>query len=167
METQNKTPWKKNLDSNFISGEDLISGIKGLSAEMIVILDKFNDSETFDQKKQNKQIVTGLFFKTLDNNPVYKPAILNKTNAKFLEKECGSPFMENWIGKTVIMFAQKDSRHGHVVRFKTYHLPLLVLGSDNFNNCKKAYDKDPKNLAIIKRKYNVTAEVESALKQKI
>jgi len=160
---ENKTHWKKNNDSNFISGEDLTSGLKGLAPEMVVVLDKFNDSETFDQKKQSKIVVTGLFFKTIDNKPVYKPAILNKTNAKFFVKETGSDFIEDWIGKTVIMYAQKDSRHGHVVRFKTYHLPTLELGTTNFVNCKKAYEADPKNLELIKRKYQLSKEVEQAL----
>lgn len=164
MET--KTHWKKNNDSAFISGEDLMSGLKGLAPEMIVVLDKFNDADTFDQKKQSKIVVTGLFFKTIDNKPLYKPAILNKTNAKFFVKETGSDFMEDWIGKTVILYAQKDSRHGYVVRFKTYNLPLLEIGTTNFVNCKKAYEADVNNLEVIKRKYKVSPEVEQALKTK-
>lgn len=160
------THWKKNNDSNFISGEDLIGNVKGLQPEMIVILDKFTDAESFDQKKQSKVVVTGLFFKTIDNKQVYKPAILNKTNAKFFVKETGSDFMENWIGKTVVMYAQKDSRHGHVVRFKTYHLPLLEIGTTNFVNCKKAYEADNKSLEVIKRKYQVSNEVELLLTAK-
>jgi len=161
---ENLTHWKKNNDSNFISGEDLIGNVKGLKSEMVVVLDKFTDAESFDQKKQSKVTVTGLFFKTIDNKPIYKPSILNKTNAKFFVKECGSDFMENWIGKTVIMFAQKDSRHGYVVRFKSYHLPLLVANTETFDNCKKAYDSDINNLELIKRKYNVSKEVELLLK---
>jgi hypothetical protein len=162
---ENKTNWKKNLDSRFISGEDLQTGLNGLSPEMIVTVDRFNDQETFDQSKQTKQIRTGLFLKTLDGKDVYKPAILNKTNAKFLAKEFGSEFMEDWIGKPIIMYAQKDSRHGYVCRFKTYFKPLLAIGTENFNNCKVAFKKDAKNLELIKRKYNVSAEVEAELKK--
>ena len=163
---ENKTHWKKNNDSNFISGEDLMSGLKGLAPEMVVVLDKFTDAETFDQKKQSKIVITGLYFKTIYNKPLYKPAILNKTNAKFFVKETGSEFMEDWIGKTVIMYAQKDSRHGYVVRFKTYHLPLLEIGTTNFENCKKSYELNEKNLDLIKRKYKVSEQVEKALKTK-
>jgi len=161
---ENLTHWKKNNDSNFISGEDLMGNLKGLKPEMVVVLDKFSDAETFDQKLQAKVVVTGLFFKTLDNKPVYKPSILNKINARFFIKECGSDFMENWIGKTVIMYAKKDSRHVYVVRFKSYHLPLLVANTETFDNCKKAYDSDINNLELIKRKYNVSKEVELLLK---
>lgn len=160
------THWKKNNDSNFISGEDLIGNVKGLQPEMIVILDKFNDAESFDQKKQSKVVVTGLFFKTIDKKPVYKPAILNKTNAKFFVKETGSDFMENWIGKTVIMYAQKDSRHGYVVRFKTYHLPMLLPNTDNFNNCKTAIEKSGYTIEQIRQKYQVSNEVELLLTTK-
>jgi hypothetical protein len=162
MET--KTMWKKNLDSKFISGDDLQQSLNGLSPEMPVILVKFNDEETFDQNKQSKIVRTGLIFKTIDGKEVYKPAILNKTNAKFFAKEFGSDFMEDWIGKVAIMYAQKDSRHGYVVRYKTYVKPSLILDSENFKNCKAAFVKDAKNLEVIKRKYNVTPEVEAALK---
>ena len=162
METK-KTSWKKNLDSRFISGEDLQQSLNGLSPEMPVTIVKFNDEETFDQNKQAKLTRTGLFFKTLDGKDVYKPAILNKTNARFMAKEFGTDFMEDWIGKVVIMFAQKDSRHGYVCRFKSYIKPTLTIGSELFNNCKAAYSKDVKNLELIKRKYNVSTEVEAAL----
>ena len=162
MET-NKTNWKKNLDSSFISGEDLMAGLNGLQPEMVVIVNSFKDEATFDQNKQQKVTVTGLFFKTIDEKALYKPVVLNKTNARFLAKETGSHFMEDWVGKTFILFAQKDSRHGYVVRLKSYHAQLLTVDSDNFKNCKIAYQKDPKNLEIIKRKYKLSPEVEQLL----
>ena len=123
------THWKKNLDSKFISGEDLISGLNGLKQEMIVTLIDQKDDKTFDKNKSSDVVVTSLYFKDQTGKQIYKPAILNKTNAKFFEKETGTPEMESWYGRTVVMFAQKDSRHGHVVRFKSYIKPSIVIGS--------------------------------------
>jgi len=121
MET--KTHWKKNNDSRYISGEDLHSGLKGLKPEMVVEIVSFEDTETFDQN-QNKQIVkTGLNLKEHQGGKVYKPVILNNTNAKFLVKEFASEFMEDWIGKPIVLYAQADRRHGYVARFKKYYAP--------------------------------------------
>jgi hypothetical protein len=121
MET--KTHWKKNLDSRYISGEDLKAGLKGLKPEMIVEIESFEDTETFDQN-QNKQIVkTGLNLKEHQGGKVYKPVILNNTNAKFLIKEFASEYMEDWIGKPFVLYAQQDRRHGYVARFKKYYAP--------------------------------------------
>ena len=121
MSKENKTNWKKNNDSRYISGEDLQSSLKGLAPEMVVVIDKFEDAETFDQNNQKNIIKTGLFLKDLNGKIVYKPLILNNTNGKFCAKEFASEFMEDWVGKPVTLYAQKDKRHGYVARLKKYY----------------------------------------------
>ena len=158
-----KTHWKKNNDSNFISGEDLMSGLKGLKPEMIVTIEKFNDAESFDQKKQSKIVVSALYLKEVGGNNLYKPVILNKTNAKFFVKETNSDFVDDWIGKPVIVYAQKDSRHGHVVRFKKYVFPTLQANTPDFEKCKLAIEKSGFTIDQIRLKYQVSSEVEKLL----
>jgi len=119
------THWKKNLDNRYISGEDLMSGLKGLQKETPVKLIKFQDGDTFDQKKQSSETRTILYFAKLDGTVLSKGVVLNKTNAKFFVKEMGSAEMEDWNKKPVLMFAKPDSRHGFVVRFKRYEKPTL------------------------------------------
>jgi hypothetical protein len=120
-----KTHFKKNLDSRYISGEDLQAELNGLKKEQVVVIDKFEDSETFDQNSQTKAVKTGFFLKTLDGKPVYKPVILNNTNAKFCRKEFGSDYMEDWIGKPFVLYAQPDKRFNFVARFKKYYPPQI------------------------------------------
>ena len=163
MENENKTHWKKNLDSKFISGEDLKSGLNGLKIEMNVIIEKFNDAETFDQSKQSKTIVTGLFLKEIGGKSIYKPTILNKTNAKFLVKEFGSDIMEDWLNKPVTIHAVADSRHGYVVRFKKFKKIDLLKDTPAFEGAKKAIEQGSYTIEHIKIKYSVSAEVEKLL----
>ena len=158
-----KTHWKKNNDSNFISGEDLISGLKGLKPEMVVTIEKFNDAESFDQKKQAKITVTGLFLKEVGGQSLYKPVILNKTNAKFFVKETGSDFVDDWLNKPVVVYAQKDARHGYVVRFRKYVFPVLQKGTLEFDKCKTAIDKSGYTIDQIRQRYQVSSEVEQLL----
>jgi len=164
MET--KTIWKKNLDSAFVFGEDLILGVKGLKPEMVVTLNNFKDDVTFDQNKQAKITITGLYLKEVGGNDLYKPVILNKTNAKFFVKETGSVYMEDWIGKQVTIYAQKDSRFGYVVRFKSYVKPTLIAGTDNFNKAKTALLSGSYTMDQVKSRYVVSAEVEALLNAK-
>jgi hypothetical protein len=158
-----KTHWKKNNDSNFISGEDLISGLKGLKSEMIVMIDKFNDAESFDQKNQSKIVVSALFLKDITGKPLYKPVILNKTNAKFFVKETGSDFIDDWLNVPVTLYAMPDKRHGHVVRFKKFAKTELIKDSENFKNCKLAIQNSGFTMDKIRLKYNVSSEVEQLL----
>lgn len=158
-----KTHWRKNNDSRYISGEDLKSGLNGLKPEMLVVIEKFNDTDSFDKKTQQKTIVTGLFLKEIGGKSLYKPVILNKTNGKFFEKEMGSAFMDDWLNKPVMLYCQPDSRHGFVVRFKKFNPPNLILNSENFTKCKEAIKSGNFTIEQIKLKYTLTAEVEAAL----
>jgi hypothetical protein len=120
------THWKKNNDSRYISGEDLKGSLNGLKPEMTVVITKFQDTDTFDQSTQLKVIKTGFFLKELNGKDLYKPVILNKTNAIFCLKEFQSEYMENWLDKPILLYAKPDSRHGYVVRFKKYYAPPTI-----------------------------------------
>ena len=158
-----KTHWKKNIDSRYISGEDLNAELNGLKKEMVVTISSFKDSETFDQKTQETKLKSGLFLKTLDGKDVYKPAILNATNAKFFVKEFGSEYIDDWTGKPVIMFAMQDKRHGWVCRFKSYKKPIIQLNSDIFNKAKTALANGGYTIEKLKANYIISAEVEAEL----
>jgi hypothetical protein len=123
---ENLTHWKKNIDSKYVSGEDLVNSLKGLKPEMVVEITKFEDSETFDQQLQAKITKTGLFLKEVNGAHLYKPVILNKTNAVFLTMNFNTAFMEHWVGKPVVLFAKADKRHGQVVRFRKYIAPATI-----------------------------------------
>jgi len=165
METT-KTLWKKNLDSKYISGEDLQLSNKGLKPEMVVTIERFNDDKTFDKQKNSDVIVSALYLKEVNGAALYKPVILNRTNAKFFVKETGSDFMEDWLNKPVIVYAQKDSRHGFVVRFKSYVKPNLVKDSEMFKQAKIALEKGTATMDKIKSRYQVSTEVEGLLNAK-
>lgn len=121
-----KTPWRKNLDSRYISGEDLQYELKELKKEMVVVITSFEDVETFDQKKQTDVMKSGLFLKEYKTGAkLHKPAVLNVTNAKFLEKEFNSIYIDDYLNKPFIIFAMPDRRHGFVARFKKYYPPQI------------------------------------------
>jgi len=121
MENNNKTSWRKNLDSRYISGEDLVSGLRGFKPEMVVVIERFSDTDTFDQTTQKTAIKTGFYLRELNGQMLHKPLILNKKNAEYCEKEFKSIYMEDWIGKPIVLYAQADKRFGHVARFKKYY----------------------------------------------
>lgn len=138
MSTENKTEqklthWKKNNDSRYISGEDLQGGInlgKGLRPTMVVSIERFEDSETFDQNQNSKVMKTGFWLKDLETGKMlYKPVILNNTNARFCINEFKSEYMEHWIGKPLVLYAKADKRHGFVARFRK-HIPKSTVSPD-------------------------------------
>ena len=143
---ENKTHWKKNNDSRYISGEDLKFGIsinKGLRPEMIVKIVGFKNSETFDQNNQEKIIKTG--FNLVDcetNKNIYKSLILNNTNGDFCTKEFKSEFIEDWLNKELILYAKPDRRHGFVARFKKYYPKVKISDKNGLTILNTSKDLD-------------------------
>lgn len=138
MSNENLTHWKKNVDSRYISGEDLHSGLKGLRKEMNVQIVSFGDGESYDRKANKKTTVSALNMVDIDTGQMlYKPMILNKTNADFFVKEFGSEYIDHWINKPFVLFAQADRRHGQVVRVRKY-IPQVDTSQhiQAMNNCK-------------------------------
>jgi len=128
-----KTPWRKNNDKRYISGEDLKTGVemkKGLKPEMIVTLTSFNDAPAFDSKIQKEVDKTAIWMKEYPNGKMlYKPALLNVERGEFLSKEIGngSLFIDDFSHEIpFVMYAKVDKRHGHVVAFKKYYPPSAV-----------------------------------------
>jgi hypothetical protein len=141
METkeQTRTHWRKHLDPRYISGEDLKASLHGLQPEMVVCVAEMKDAPTFDQSTQKEVTKTSLWLRNLANNQmIYKPVILNVSNAKFFSKEFNSDFIEDWYEKPVVLFAMPDKRFGHVARFKHYYPPAKVTDTNALSVLSKA-----------------------------
>jgi len=156
------THWKKNNDSRYISGEDLQSGLslnKGLKPIMIVHIERFEDSETFDKNAQKDVMKTGFYLRDLEaNKMIYKPVILNNTNADFCIKEFKSEFMENWLNKPFVLYSKPDRRHGFVARFRK-HFPKATTSPDN----AKTVLNTSTNLDELKTNWSKLSKAEQAL----
>lgn len=141
------TDWKKNLDSRYISGEDLFLELNGFKKSMVVSISGFKDSEVYDQKQNCNIIQTELKLQDMNGKKLYKGTILNKTNGKVLAEEFKTRIIEEWIGRPFVMKAVADRRHGQVVRFAKYYPPK----KDKFTEDKLA----PASAAIIAGKYKL------------
>lgn len=144
-----KTPWRKNLDKRYISGEDLLLGLemgKGLRPEMVVTLAKHEDAPAFDQKLQKEVDKTAVWLKEYPSGKMlYKPCLLNVENGAFLSKEIGnnSLYLEDFdTTKPFIIYAKPDKRHGHVARFKKYYPSSTVSDENALKILSSSVDKN-------------------------
>ena len=98
------THWKQLANYNYLgayslkNGKDKIVTIKEIKQELVTgnggrkencIVAHFSDEE--------------------------KPMILNKTNCKTIQKVYGTPLIEEWIGKKIVLFASTTSLAGETV----------------------------------------------------
>lgn len=154
MSIVKKTPFRKNLDPRYISGEDLLTGEsmgKGLKKEMVVTLSGFRDAPAFDQAAQKEVDKTALWLKDFHTGKdLYKPCLMNVTRAEFLSKELanGSLFIDDCDqNKPFVIYAKPDKRHGHVVAFKKYFPPATISDKEPLELLSKVTSLDDLRMA--------------------
>ena len=102
--TQPKTHWKKLTNPNYIGAYDLQPNqelkitIESVSQEMVKNQDGKDESCVVAKIKGTK-----------------KPMILNKTNMKIITKVLETPFIEEWAGKSIIIYSAKIRAFGESV----------------------------------------------------
>lgn len=99
------THWKALSDNTYIGayafqpGQEITATISSVRREMVV---------GADGKKEQCTVV---HFSERD----IKPLILNATNAKVITKVADTPYIEEWVGKRIVMGVEKVRAFGDVV----------------------------------------------------
>lgn len=96
-----KTHWKKLTDTNYIGHWDL-------DGDLTVKITKVEKKQIQSQDGTKEWCLVA----HLDG---HKPMILNKTNAKTIEKIFKSGFIEDWTGKQIILYRTRVKSFGDMV----------------------------------------------------
>lgn len=100
---ENKTHWKQLVNPNYLGvyslpdGQDMTVIIDSVSREMVVQAGGKKEECTVAKIKGNK------------------PMILNRTNCKTIAKLYDSPYIEDWAGKQITIFASTTKLAGDIV----------------------------------------------------
>lgn len=103
MENQNLTHWKKLTNPNYIGSEILQPG-----QELKLTIEKVQKEQVKTAEGTQECIVA--YFKGGQ-----KGMIINKTNAKIITKVLDTPYIEQWAGKSIIIYAAKVRAFGEMV----------------------------------------------------
>jgi len=103
MENQNLTHWKKLTNPNYIGSEILQPG-----QELKLTIEKVQKEQVKTAEGTQECIVA--YFKGGQ-----KGMIINKTNAKIITKVLDTPYIEQWSGKSIIIYAAKVRAFGEMV----------------------------------------------------
>ena len=104
---ENLTHWKKMTDPKYIGSYDFQPG-----QELKVTIEKIENVniELFNGKKLETKNCMLAYFKGAK-----KPMILNKENMKIITKVAGSPYIEQWVGKELVLYVTKVAAFGSMV----------------------------------------------------
>ena len=101
-----QTHWKKLTNPHYVGAHDLQPGqelkvtIESIANEVV----KMFDGKTV---KEETCIVAHL-------KGAKKPMIFNKTNCKIIAKNLNTPYIEDWVGKSITIYAAKVRAFGEV-----------------------------------------------------
>ena len=99
-----ETHWKRLINPDYLGaysldpGKDMILTIKAVRREMITGTGGKQEECTVCHWQENQ-----------------KPMILNRTNCKTISKVCGSPYIEQWAGHRIQIYATTTRMAGEMV----------------------------------------------------
>lgn len=97
-----KTHYKKLRNPNYIGSYELMTG--GEPKDMVVTIT--NAIKELVQNGDKKEECMVVYLKN------QKPFIVNSTNAKSISSALGSPYIEDWVGKSITLFVSRIKAFG-------------------------------------------------------
>ena len=153
----NQTHWKKLTNPDYLGAYSLTP----------------NEARTVEIIKVSRELVTGADGKKEECTVAFlkaeKPLILNKTNCKTISKVLNTPYVEEWEGKRIILYAEKVKAFGEIVeairvKDKAAQLPELTPSQEKiWQGAKAALVSGKWTIEKIKTIYTLSAENEAAL----
>ncbi len=125
--------WKKQFNYDYLGSYSLDG-----KREMVVTVTKLDTDKVTGQQGRKEDCFV-VFFKEFE-----KPMILNRTNAKAIEKVAGSGMVQDWVGCTLTLYVEKGVKaFGEVVdalRIKDKKPSKQVMSEDILNQMVFAID---------------------------
>lgn len=135
-----KTHWKKLNNPDYLGAYALEPG------EDLVLTIRTAGEETYMGNGGKKEKGLLIHFEERD----VKPMICNATNAKTISKVSGSPYVEDWSGVRIVLYAAEVSAFGETVealRVRPYAPKEEILCSDCGSAIKANSGMSPRQIA--------------------
>lgn len=158
---ENKTHYKKLRNPNYIGSYELTQN-NNKTISLNVTIEK-----TVKEPVQNGDKKEDMMVMYLKNQ---KPMIVNSTNAKMISKVIGSPFIEDWTGKTITLYVANIRAFGEMQQALRVRDKLPTVSLPDFNPTNKhwtatvdALKAKKTTISKLREKVSITSENEAKL----
>lgn len=152
------THFKKLRNMNYIGSYELMTG--ETPVELVVTIEKAVKDMIQDGDGKKEAMILHL--------KGQKPMIVNSTNAKCISKALGTPFVENWVGKSITLYVAKIRAFGEMqdalrVRdtapaIAAKVLPELTPAHEKWDGALTALKAKNTTIEAIQKKYTLSVE---------
>jgi len=138
------THWKKLDNPDYLGAYALMPG-----QDLVVTIKSVGQEDVYNPSSNKKETCTVARFVEAG----IKPMILNSTNCKTIAKIHGTPYIEEWAGKSIAIYIEKVKAFGDIVEALRIRNKIPVLEKIICKDCGKeirpACGKNAKELAQI------------------
>lgn len=156
-----KTHWKKLTHPDYIGAYELMDGSANKELVVTITAVKREQVTGADGKKEEC---------TVCHLKGQKPMILNSTNQKTMTKLFGSPYIEDWAGKSMTLYVARVKAFGDIVdalrvrdKPPVIVLPELTPTHEKWNGAITALQAGNVTIDAIKKQYHLTPQNEALL----
>ena len=102
------TNWKNLAKYDYLGAYSL----EGIVDELVLTIKDIKREPVTAEGGKTENCIVAHFEETQKNGVVVKPMVLNKTNCKVISAIYKTPFIEQWIGKKIIIYVQEGVKFG-------------------------------------------------------
>jgi hypothetical protein len=151
--SEKKTHWRELVNPNYLGAYSLTNG-----QDMSVTI-----------KEVKKEVVTGTGGKKEECTIAYiegqKPMILNNTNCKIISKLFETPYIDDWKGRSIILFRDIIDAFGEkgveCLRIRPYlpkSKPELLPNTEKWNDAINFLKGENKTIDMVLKSYSISEE---------
>jgi len=154
-----KTHWKKLTNPDYLGSWDI---------------GETKSEKTFKIIDVKQEMITGQGGSKSECTVMYmegsKPMILNKTNAKSITKAYDTPYIEEWVGKSITIFVSREKAFGELmdclrIRSKAVEKKKPTLTDKRFTDSIEAINKGQFTKEKLLAQYDLKPEQIKTLKE--
>ena len=156
---EQKTHWKSLVNNDYIGAYTLMQ--TGQAVDLVVKITNVTRQQVKGEGGKSEECTVA----TLEGQ---KPFIVNRTNAKTITKIYDSPYIQDWIGKTITLFVARvkvgsDTVDALRIRPVAPKLPELTPTHESWDAALTAITAGSVTIEAIKKKYIISPENEAKL----
>jgi len=172
MSEQQKTHWRKLDNPEYLGAYSILDG--GKNAPIIATIKEVKTADVKDQKGKSSKCKVAYLVNQ-------KPMILNATNARMIQNISGTPFIEDWKGTIIEIYATTttvgretvDCLRIRPVSNKAAIKPFLEQESEMYNKLLLSAQQDAMNkgedfiIDHIKKSFQLTDDMEAYFRSQV
>ena len=144
------THWKELANYDYLGAYSL----EGIAEEIVLTIKEIKVEQVTAPGGKKEDCIVAHFEEKYASGVTVKPMVLNKTNCNIITALFGTPFIENWYGKQIIVYSATTKFQRDIVPCLRVKKELPIVQAEEEYFCEVCGTKVEKKIALgLQKKY--------------